>query len=1202
MAPPQFGLPGYQPQQPLMFGQQGQGYSPFGQTGNMGLDMMMSQVAMPMLQSFMGGKFIPQQFPAQGLLDQMMASKWQQASRANLAQAGQIDQQAIYNTMAGIRARAGGGPMSSLQQSQLNTFAGVINNPATMMLAESLLGSQNAEDLFFGRRGSAVKLASAVNRIGFHRSDSVTGKDSMSEESLKAFSTQVYDNLYGPNADLNDVSGFSAGRVGDIMTDLSQRGLLPSTIGKLSASGRRQAFRDVGAAGMTFSADAAEDKAIKDAMDRGDSVSSISTLAGGADAVRKIDATRVSNSIKGYTDALSAVREIFGDSGMGNAPMQQLIAAMDALTQNSMSSMSPAKIENMMRRTQMAARDSGTSLEALMGLSARGGALADQYGLDRSLTGGSVITAMEHGRAMNDTGRFAPAFGRMDPNKAALTVLDQSMRADASPVGRYLAVASRLIAENTDKDGNVTGKFANSNMAKMVEAMQRGETSYYDAVENRTVNIYEEFGTNPDKIMGRMLTETGTSIDRFGAMYRDKNTQEFQVAGAARSAQAAGLKSKLGGYLASQTGIAERIGGGLDAKQRSALSQQIGKGLSTALIDTVSHTMSAQERIATLKTAFNQSAIDYARQHLGPGASANEVMAYAQTISKAGANNIMGFKTDADLEDFLSTRQADAGQFTERRYGQGIEALRQPLNARTLAEGQERSRRNINRAGILDGAKLDDGSNVLQRLSDMVGGKGSKSAVEQVLGAVDSRETQEKLLKGITGGKAALEAAFTNMQVAYSQGVTDTAKEKEDFVAATNNSNFATQKAMFAGTDAEKELKNKTRYMKDSEVANALSNAMAAQSKTDAVKNIYKAQNQGKSSAEIDAIFNDPTKRAAAMAELAKVSGIEDIFEQNGIKTGIGADTMTEARFRKLNERTDAIKGTDAERQRVMALGKLAKSWNDGSTKGEDIFAAYGITSKDKTLTDAMNAFMGKSGNIDAVSAQLKKLNYSPQQISDVVAATELSRGINDMQGLEAGGGGVKQAEIAAKVGRQMAFEKAVAAGRVSGRMAELSKKDRSKMTDAERAADKRTAAEIEADEKELKEFYATEGNFQAGLESSNLGANGGADAKDMRKGIIAEADKLTSAATGAGSASDPTGIGSAISSSIGPAIADAFKIAVAEIAKVAGFGGALTLNGSITLNGLDKVIAALEAKIAGQQNMIPTPSGGIKPTQPQAQ
>jgi hypothetical protein len=540
----------------------------------------------------------------------------------------------------------------------------------------------------------------------------------------------------------------------------------------------------------------------------------------------------------------------------------------------------------------------------------------------------------------------------------------------------------------------------------------------------------------------------------------------------------------------------------------------------------------------------------------------------------------MGFKTDADLEDFLSTRQADAGQFTERRYGMGIEALRQPLNARTLAEGQERGRRNINRAGILDGAKLDDGSNVLQRLSDMVGGKGSKSAVAQVLGAVDSRETQDKLVKGITGGEAALESAFKNIQVAYSKGVIDTADEKEKFVAGTNDLNFAARKAMFLGTDAEKELEGKKRYMKDADVARALGAAMTTQNKTDAVKNIYRAQNPEKSAAEIDEIFKDPAK---AMAELAKVSGIENIFEQNGIKTGIGADVMTEARFKNLNERTDAVMGTTpAKRARVMALGKLAKSWNDGTTKGEDIFAAYGIDSKDKTLTDAMTKFMDGSGDSASIAAQLKKLNYSPQQISDVVAATEFSRGVKDIDGLGAGTG-VKAAEVAAKVGRQTAFEKAAEDGKVAGRMAELSQIEKSKRTEAE--------------QKELDDFYATEGRFAEGLKTGTNLPKGSAhkDAKDMHKEILDDANKITSSAAGAGSASDPMGIGAAVSSSIGPAIADAFKTAVSEIAKAAGFGGALTLSGDITLNGLDKVIAALKAEIAGKPTMVPTASGPIQ-------
>lgn len=1161
----QFGIPGYATQ-PQISGLPGPNYAPFGQMGNPGLDMMLSTFAAPMLQSFMGGKFLPQQFPAQGLLDQMVSAKWQQSSRANLAQAQAVDQQAIYRTMAGMRGQFTDKPMTELQESQLNTFASVVNNPAAMGLFELALGAQNTEDLFFGRRGSATRLASAVNRIGFSRSDSITGKDRMSEDSLKAFSSDLYSNLYGPEADLNDVSGFSAGRVGDIMTDLAQRKLLPASMSKLTARERRAAFQEAGGSGMTFSENAADDQAIKNAMGRGESIENITKIAGGAEAVRKVDATRVANSIKGYTDALGAVREIFGDNGMANAPMQQLLAAMEGLTQNSMSSMSPGKIENIMRRTQMASRDAGVSLEALMGLSARGGALAQQYGLAPELASGSVITAMEQTKAMEDTGRFTPAFGRMDPNKAALTVLDQSMRADASPVGKYLAVASRLMAESGGK-----GKFAGSNMAKMVEAMQRGETSYYDETEKRSVNIYEEFGRDPDKIMRRMLQETGTSVDRFGALYRDKNTQEFQIAGAARSAQAEGLKSKLGGYLASQTGIAERIGGGLDERQRGELSRQIGKGLSTALIDDVNHTMDPQERLAVLKSAFSQSAINYARQHLGEGASIDEVMAYAQTISKTGSDNIMGFKTDEDLEEFLSTRQANAGAFTDQKYGQNIEAMRQTYNARTLREGQNRGRRNINRAGMRDRMRLDDGSNLLQRFSDMLGGKGSGTALEQILGAVDSKDMQAKLMDGFTGGKADLESAFNDIKIAYSAGTVDTEEDKKALIASTTNSNFSAVAKQFEGTDAEKEFKNKTRYMKDAEVAAALDKATNAGNIKDVIA-IYKQHNKDLSEEDAAAIFANPEKRKAAMAELAQKENIAAEFASRGIDSGIAADVMTQAQLTRINKNTDAF-GIGVDRNRVTGLMKLAEGWDKGDAQGKNVLAAFGVTNDDDALNKAMKEFMDKSGNIGAVSARLKQLGINDAQIKKIVATTEFSRNVNDEGGFGELGA-AKAEEVAARAARQTAFEKAVREDRIKGSKSDLVK----------RKQEGKTLTPEE--EKALKDFYAmSEADFDKELAREESGGAGAEKSSDEHKKIKKDAQALIDKAAGA---ADPTGIGAAITSSIGPAISDAFKTAISELAKMAGHGGELVVTGSLSLVGLDKVVADL----TGKPQVEATPAG----------
>lgn len=1121
-----------------------------------GIDPAMAQLLAPFLDQMMGGKFIPQQFPAQGLMDQMMSAKWQTSMRANLAQAQKTDQATMYQAMSAFRARNSNRSMTPLQQAQLNTFAGMATSPYFMGPMEALLGAQTAEDTFFGRRGSATRLATAANRIGFYRSDAVTGKDRMSDESLSAFSSQVYSNLYGPGADLNDVSGFSAGRVGDLMTDLAQRGVLPASMSKLSTSERRRAFRDVGGAGMQLSESVVADQAIKSAMARGDSIDDIQKISGGADAVRKIDATRVSNTLKDYTKALGSIRQIFGDNGVSNAPMQQLLGAMEALTQNSMSSMSPGKIENLMRRTQMASRDSGVSLEALMGLSARSGALADQYGLTREIGANNVVTAMEHGRAMRDTGMFNPAFGRMDPNKAMLTVLDQSMRADASPTGRYLAVAGRLAAEKRLN--------ANGNMAKMVAAMQRGETSYYDTTENRTVNFYDEFGRNPDKIMRRYLKEEGVSVDTFGAMFRNFNdTQEFQTAGAARNVQAADLKSKLQRHLSVQTGIRDLIGGGLNDAQKTALTGQIGAGLSTALIDTVNNTMKPEERLSVLRGAFRQSAMDYARSQLGPNAPIADVIAMADTISKAGANNIMGFKKDSDITDFLSVRQANAGEFVFNKYGLGIEALRQTHSSNTRAEANARSRRNLGLAGmpINDFA---DGSNFYQRLSDAIGGRGgSGTMLDQILGIVDSGDMRKKLLENVTGGDAGLTAAFADIKDHYAAGLIDTDAEKTAFVNSVTNKNFARAKKLFDGTAAEKELSGKTRYMQTSEVAAALTATMTTDN-VGHIKQIY-IQKTGATPEQANAIFADPAKRQKAMEELAGISGIEGAFAERGINTGIGADVMTQATFAELNKNTHGYASADpAAQARTRALGKLFSELDHGEARGESLLAAFGVTGK-ADAEKALDAVISGSGGIDAAIAEMQKAGIAPEQIQKIASTTEFSRNVNAIGGFKVAGGGQSAAQIATYAARKTAFEKAVRENRVTGRMAQLAAQDPKKLSDNEK--------------KELDAFYnASEEQFDAELKTTSA-------TDSTRKQILTESKDL---AAQAAKNSDPTGIGASIASAIGTTVTDAFKSAVSELAKVSGFGKELTLSGNLTFTGLEAAVANL----VGKPSVDPTESG----------
>jgi len=1118
-----------------------------------GIDPSIAMLLAPLLQAMTGGKFLPQQFPAQGMLDQMMSAKYQSAARANFEKAQKTDQTTILQSMMNMRSDRGAG-MTPLETAQLNTFAGIANSQPAQMIAGMMMGEQNAEDFFFGRRGSAVRLAESVNKIGFSRADSVTGKDNMSAKSLEQFSQDVYSNLYGPGKDLNDVSGFSAGRVGNIMTDLAERGLLPASMSKLNANQRKKAFDDVGGRSMTFSEDATEDAAIKNAMGSGADIDEVAKLSGGADAVRKVDATRVSNSIKGYTEALSSVRQIFGDSGMSNAPMQQLLAAMEALTQNSMSAMSPGKIENLMRRTQMASRDSGVSLEVLMGLSARSGAIADHYGLSREIAANSVVTSMEAGRAMQDTGSFLPGFDRLDKNAATLAVLDETQRADASPVGKYLAVASRLAAE-----AGPTSKFQDSNMGKMVAALKRGEGTYYDTTEKRDVDIYKEFGRDPDAIMRRLMSENGTSVAQFGALYRDRNTQEFAIPGAARNTMPESLKNEIAGHIESQESVLSIIGGDLDPDQKTALGKHIGRGLSTALVDNVNHTMDAPERLKVLRRAFEQSAVTFAREQLGNGASVDEVMKRAKDISKVGKGNIMGFETEEQLNAFLSVQQAEAGALTEAKGFGPLEQLRQRLNSKTMRETQDRSRKNVIRAGFPTTLGAD-GSNVIQRFSDVVGGRpgsGSGTAFENILGLVDDKDMREEIIKSAAGGDKALTAAFDDLQKTYAAGSVATKEDKEKLAAelAGGTKTIAEVQAMFKDTAAEGLLADKKTYMSDQEVADRLKKVQTDENLR-AIKIAYHSDHEELSADAIDKIFADPNSAAskAAYLEIAKSGDVRKALNDVFTAAGVGRDVLTENEFHTVNNSHDAH-AAGANHSRVKAIGALGAQLDTGGVKGDTLLAAYGVTANDD-IKKSLDKFMGGRGSLEEVANAMTANRATPEQIQNVQNMAQMSRKINAIGGLSTQGAAGFQAR-AAVTAREVAFERAAAEGKLTGDIANIAKIDKSKRTDDQ--------------QKKYEAALKDEATFKETLEAAGDGEDGKA-----RVAVEQEADRLTKEATGA---TDPTGIGAAVASAISDSLGKVFQDAIAGLAKSSAATGPFVLEGEISLNNLESAMAHLLAK-----------------------
>ena len=87
---------------------------------------------------------------------------------------------------------------------------------------------------------------------------------------------------------------------------------------------------------------------------------------GGVQAgIRDFDAGNVKRSLEGYVDVISSMREIFGDAGVTNAPIQELIAGLEALSQGTLTQVDPGSLNMMVRTTQQLARQSGMSIDAM---------------------------------------------------------------------------------------------------------------------------------------------------------------------------------------------------------------------------------------------------------------------------------------------------------------------------------------------------------------------------------------------------------------------------------------------------------------------------------------------------------------------------------------------------------------------------------------------------------------------------------------------------------------------------------------------------------------------------------------------------------------------------------------------------------------------------------------------------------------------
>lgn len=651
-----------------------------------------------------------------------------------------------------------------------------------------------------------------------------------------------------------EMHGLLGSQVGQLTENLFQRGLLPQSLGAMSAADRVKAMsaatRDPETLdrlaeeylkqdlGRRTDAEANSYRALEtdeqrrqflrendrlkkarttvegtlseiDKTARGDrgakSITELEEMGGFNLLATNVDASRTASTLKQYTGSVAAIREIFGDNGNPNAPMPALLAVLDQLTQGSMGSMKPAQVETTLRQMQTLAKESGVGLEQLATLSATMGARGQQLGIAPQVTMQNVAGTLAMIQTMQNTGAFSGnVFGSMDKGAAMNRVGELMQRGDASKNALSMAALARIVSADPSRFNE------NSEIAQAVKAYNdpSGDGSYtFTDANGRQVtrNIRELVGRGGPGAVAAMLTAGGGSSSELGTMMLDPRTKEFMQAGfgfltqkyeAVRDLNARSTSGNVGQALR---------GAGLQSDRR--INNVVGQRVTQMIVDSAG--MNVNDQIAYMKKNMEGELVKlYTEQGLGNADAARQAAAALSdesTLNRmiAGAGAVHARLSGG--ENLVALAQ---------RSGMGRDAQGAAEAARSAAVAEKRRRMNIGFEGT-----------PLARISDYladIGARGEKFNMGEFLRAmapvISDQEMLQRYAEGMSGGFEAL----TNLtqEVTYTQKDIEDAAAKNDIATLRKHSGF-TNNTIVSSAEMTRRRAAKIKGMTDAELREA---------------------------------------------------------------------------------------------------------------------------------------------------------------------------------------------------------------------------------------------------------------------------------------------------------------------------------------------------------------------------------------------
>lgn len=755
-------------------------YSPFQNPGH--VDDMFGYLANmygPMLVEGFAGPdaFLAHQQPSQALSDQYAAARHQRSSVQNVSAANARGNEQVANKIIGLQSLLNGGQeVTQLDRENADAMAAVVNNPIAKQLAAQFIGPENLEGLMFGRRGDPTAMASSVNRISRYRQDA-TGNQRMSGESAQQFSSEMYENMFGDDANINEMRGFGAVAAGELTEALFQRGKLPKSMGAMSAADRvnlisssqrdektmnrladQYAHQDLMERDTDYAAATAQEQKIMradkldsyrktldntfaeaDKFQAGEkgakSAEEIEQLDGYGMAANAVDAQRTSKTVKEYTGAVAAIREIFGDSGRGNAPIQELLASLEQLSGGSMMNISAGKMQQLMSGLRLAAKDTGKDIAALSAGMQDSMNIGQQYGASESTIMAGEAERLHTVQALSDAGVFEhSAFGKLNKGELERKQKELSIRGDKSGVGRMLASMNRLVTENPEM-------YKGTKMEAAMKAYQQGETTFeYDGQQ---INLAELAGREGVQGLRAMAEESGAEQSHIFAYMNDKSTEEYTRAGYAYKAQGYELQrnasrrneSRMRDAMASDEFKAAAKPRGMSDDEFRQQNDRLARGLSykmTGIILDETDGMSVNDRNEHIEKRTKEELVSYFKSSAGGELNQRQAEAEAEKYF-----NAMYGDDPNKRKANLNAMYAEVSSAAQQRTGDNIEAAKQLYNKEGQQVATERVQQDARRA---------------ERQTELTKAMGTESTLAQRMG--------EELDAMAKGDDASLERLF----------------------------------------------------------------------------------------------------------------------------------------------------------------------------------------------------------------------------------------------------------------------------------------------------------------------------------------------------------------------------------------------------------------------------------------------------------